>query len=52
MFAASVLDLSAIPNAQRAAVQALLEEVAALKDITRRQEHLIAERSPRRPRRR
>ena len=42
MFAASVLDLSAIPNAQRAAVQALLEEVAALKDITRRQEHLIA----------
>ena len=43
MFAASVLDLSAIPNAQRAAVQALLEEVAALKDITRRQEHLIAE---------
>ena len=43
MFAASVLDLSAIPDAQRAAVQALLEEVAALKDITRRQEHLIAE---------
>ena len=43
MSAAFVLDLSAIPDAQRAAVQALLEEVAALKDITRRQEHLIAE---------
>jgi len=37
------LDLSAIPAAQRAAVLALMEEVAALKDITRRQEHLIAE---------
>ncbi len=43
MSAASVLDLSAIPDAQRAAVQLLLGEVAALKDITRRQEHLIAE---------
>ncbi len=43
MSAASALDLSAIPGAQRSAVQALLEEVAALKDITRRQEHLIAE---------
>ena len=43
MSAASALDLSAIPDAQRAAVQALLEEVAALKDITKRQEHLIAE---------
>nr|WP_265506008.1 IS66 family transposase [Paracoccus rhizosphaerae] len=43
MQAAPVLDLSAIPAAQRAAVQALMEEVAALKDITRRQEHLIAE---------
>ena len=40
---ASTLDLSAIPAAQRAVVQALLEEVAALKDITKRQEHLIAE---------
>lgn len=40
---ASDLDLSAIPIAQRAAVLALLEEVAALKDITKRQEHLIAE---------
>ena len=43
MQTAAILDLSAIPSAQRAAVQALLEEVAALKDITRRQEHLIAE---------
>jgi transposase len=40
---APALDLSAIPIAQRAAVLALLEEVAALKDITKRQEHLIAE---------
>lgn len=37
------LDFSTIPAAQRAAVLALMEEVAALKDITRRQEHLIAE---------
>lgn len=37
------LDLSAIPAAERAAVLALMEEVAVLKDITRRQEHLIAE---------
>ena len=37
------LDLSVIPAAQRAAVQALMETVAALKEITRRQEHLIAE---------
>lgn len=41
MQAAPVLDLFAIPAAQRAAVQALMEEVAALKNITRRQEHLI-----------
>jgi transposase len=40
---APTLDLSAIPIAQRAAVLALLDEVAALKDITKRQEHLIAE---------
>ncbi len=40
---ASALDLSAIPIAQRAAVLALLDEVTALKDITKRQEHLIAE---------
>jgi transposase len=37
------LDLSAIPAAQRAAVQALMETVAALQEITRRQEQLIAE---------
>lgn len=37
------LDLSAIPAAQRAAVLALMETVAALTEITRRQEHLIAE---------
>ncbi|TVS19693.1 MAG: IS66 family transposase [Gammaproteobacteria bacterium] len=43
MSTASALDLSAIPDAQRAGVQALLEEVATLKDITKRQEHLIAE---------
>ncbi len=36
----AVLDLSAIPTAQRAA---LMEQVAALTEITRRQEHLIAE---------
>lgn len=42
MQTAPALDLSAIPAAQRAAVLALMEEVAALKDITRRQEHLIA----------
>jgi transposase len=38
-----VIDLSTIPAAQRAVVQALLEQVAALKEITQRQEHLIAE---------
>lgn len=43
MQTSAVLDLSALPAAQRAAVQALMEEVAALRDITRRQEHLIAE---------
>lgn len=37
------LDLSAIPAAQRAAVLALMEKVAALTEITQRQEHLIAE---------
>jgi len=40
---ASTLDISAIPAAQRAAVLALMDEVTALKDIARRQEHLIAE---------
>ena len=43
MSKAPVLDLSAIPARERAAVEALLAEVAALKEITRRQEHLIAE---------
>lgn len=47
MQTAPVLNLSAIPAAQRAAVLALMEEVAALKDITRRQEHLIAALNPR-----
>ena len=37
------LDLSTIPAAQRAAVLALMEKVAALTEITQRQEHLIAE---------
>jgi transposase len=43
MQTAPVIDLSAIPAAQRAAVMALMETVAALTEITRRQEHLIAE---------
>ena len=37
------IDLSTIPAAQRAAVLALMEKVAALTEITQRQEHLIAE---------
>lgn len=40
---APAIDLSAIPAAQCAAVLALMEEVAALTEITQRQEHLIAE---------
>ncbi|SLN75504.1 Transposase C of IS166 homeodomain protein [Roseovarius gaetbuli] len=43
MQTAASLDLSAIPAAQRAAVLALMEKVAALTEITQRQEHLIAE---------
>ncbi|EKE18176.1 MAG: hypothetical protein ACD_10C00098G0005 [uncultured bacterium] len=43
MQATPAIDLSAIPVAQRAAVLALMETVAALTEITRRQEHLIAE---------
>jgi hypothetical protein len=43
MQSAPAIDLSAIPAAQRAAVLALMETVAALTEITRRQEHLIAE---------
>jgi len=42
MQTAPALDLSAIPAAQRAAVPALMETVAALTEITHRQEHLIA----------
>jgi transposase len=40
MQTAPSLDLSAIPAAQRAAVLALMEKVAALTEITQRQEHL------------
>lgn len=43
MQTAPAIDLSAIPDAQRAAVLTLMEQVAALTEITRRQEHLIAE---------
>ena len=43
MQTAPAIDLSAIPAAQRAAVLTLMETVAALTEITRRQEHLIAE---------
>ncbi len=43
MQTAPALDLAALPAAQRAAVLALVEELAALREITRRQEHLIAE---------
>ena len=43
MSKASPLNLSAIPASERAAVEALLAQVADLKEITRRQAHLIAE---------
>lgn len=43
MQTAPAIDLSTIPAAQRAAVLALMETVAELTEITRRQEHLIAE---------
>ena len=43
MQTAPAIDLSTIPAAQLAAVLALMETVAALTEITRRQEHLIAE---------
>ncbi|SED90900.1 Transposase C of IS166 homeodomain-containing protein [Rhodobacter sp. 24-YEA-8] len=43
MSVAPALDLSALPVAQRVAALALIEEVTALREITRRQEHLIAE---------
>ena len=37
------IKLSELPAAHRAAVDALMQEVSALKEITKRQEHLIAE---------
>ncbi len=43
MQSAPSIDLSAIPAGQRAAVLTLMETVAVLTEITRRQEHLIAE---------
>ena len=43
MQTAPILDLSAIPVLQRAAVLALMDEVTALKDITKRQEQQNAE---------
>lgn len=43
MAKALALNLSAIPAPERAAVVALLAEVAALKEVTSRQAHLIAE---------
>ena len=43
MIEAPVIDLSTIPVAQRAVVVALMETIAALQDMTRRQQHLIAE---------
>ena len=42
MQTAPVIDLSTFPSAQRAVVLALMAMVAALTEITRRQEHLIA----------
>jgi len=43
MSATAPIDLSALPEDQRDAIAALIREVAALKEITQRQEHLIAE---------
>jgi len=43
MIEAPDIDLSTIPIAQRAVVTALMETIAALQEITRRQQHLIAE---------
>jgi transposase len=43
MIAAPVIDLSTIPDAQRPLVAALMETITALQEITRRQQHLIAE---------
>ncbi len=43
MIETPVIDLSTIPAAQRAVVASLMETIAALQDITQRQQHLIAE---------
>ena len=43
MSSAPPIDLSAIPESQRAAVLAVLQERDALKDANRRLEHLVAE---------
>ena len=43
MIAAPVIDLSTIPDAQRPLVAALMETITALQEITRRQQHFIAE---------
>ena len=43
MITTPAIDLSTIPAAQRGAVLALMEKVAALTEITQRQEHLISE---------
>ncbi len=43
MIETPVIDLSSIPAAQRAVVTSLMETIAALQDITQRQQHLIAE---------
>ncbi|MEJ6593812.1 hypothetical protein [Parasphingorhabdus sp.] len=43
MIATPAIDLSTIPAAQRAVVATLMETIAALQDITQRQQHLIAE---------
>jgi hypothetical protein len=43
MIEAPDIDLSTIPIAQRAVVTALMETIAVLREITRRQQHLIAE---------
>ena len=43
MIATPAIDLSTIPAAQRAVVTSLMETIAALQEITQRQQHLIAE---------
>lgn len=46
MSSAPPIDLSTIPESQRAAVLALLQENGALKDATRRLEHLVVDFHP------